>query len=1106
MGLTRLCIQRPIVLLMVLAAILVLGWRARSLMPAELDPRVEIPVVNVMTVYPGAGPEEVEREVTRPLEDAVTSVGNVTRVSSRSLENISFVTVTLELGTDVNAAAADIRSRVESIRRELPEDVEFPQIAKFDFNARPVMVLGVTGGESLQSLRALVDETIKPRLSQVPGLGSVTIVGGRLREVRVSVDPGRLSAYGLSLTDLLRPLRAASQSTPAGSVVQGDRQVAVRVLGEFESLEEIRGTPLTGDVLDALSLRGAAGAARLTGPSAPLTVGDVATVSDTLAELDQITRVGRRESIGLVLSRLSEANTVEVADGVRQQLQALGTHLPPDVHIAVIQDHSEAVAHALDDINFTLVLGSLLAVLVVWVFLHSLKDTLIVACAIPTSILAAFLVMYFAGFSLNQMTMLALSLSVGILVDDSILVLECIHRHRAMGKSPQEAALDGRAEIGLADAANTFVDVVVFVPIAFMGGIVGQFFRQFGLTIASATLASLYISFTLTPMLAARWFRPGEKVEVPARGFAGWFDRRYARVEAAYSRALDWALRHRGLVLWSGFASLAVVGGLAWQMLGFDFTPSVDRGQVSVQIELPSGASLQATDRVMRRVEDVAAQVPEVAGDRMLASVGEIIGGFGSLPDRGPQFGQLTLMLKDKQGLLDRVLHPLGQPATRRRSDEQVALDLRQRLREVPGAERLSVSAVRGLSSALAPLQVGLYANDMAELERITTEVRRRMAALPELQNVDSSLRRGKPELQVAVDRERAADLNVTPGELAGLLRTAIAGNTDLRFRDGDRSYPIRIQLASEGPDGPRSGPDALREIPIARRGATTVYLGDVAVVRSGAGPTKILRSNRIRRVILSADVRPGVALGAAERAVDRALSDVNFRGVERRWEGDVDDMQESAAVMTGALLLAIALSYMLMAAVFNSLLHPLTIMVSVPMALVGGLLALIYTGSTMNIVSMIGIVMLVGLVSKNAILLVDYTNTLRARGLTRNAAILSAGPVRLRPILMTTLSTVFAMTPVALQIGRSSEMRSPMAIVVIGGLVLSTVLTLVVVPVMYTCFDDLTDAIRRAWSGGGGSSAPSGDGAGSLNGNPDAETGDSKGASAARETTGDPR
>lgn len=1071
MGLTRLVIQRPIILLVALAALFILGLKALSGMPAELDPKVELPIINVMTLYPGAGPEEIERTVTRPIEDAVATVSRVSSVDSRSLQDVSFVTVRMRLGTNIDAVAADIRARLDGIRRDLPEDIEPPQLSKFDFNAKPVMVLGVTANRPLQDVRRVVDEQIKPQLSAVPGIASVGVVGGLRREVQIRINPDALAQNGLSLLDILRPLQASSRSAPAGSVAQGSRDITVRVEGEYASLDDIRNTPIPVAQNSAAQLQMLAGGGMGGGQGARgsgtrpaiLRLSDFAEVKDTIAEREQITRVGQRESIGLVLSRLTDANTVHVADGAEEALASLKQSLPGDFEISVLQDNSVRVADALEDINATLILGAILAVLVVFMFLHSLKDTLIVALAIPSCIVTTFIVMYFAGFSMNQMTMLALSLSVGILVDDSILVLECIHRHRAMGKSPAQAALDGRQEIGLADAANTFVDVVVFIPIAFMGGIVGQFFKEFGLTIAAATLTSLYVSFTLTPMLAAHWYRAGEPVE--HRGpFARLFNRSYESLETRYRGALAWALRRRGTVAVVGFGALFAVGALAWQVLGFDFTPSVDRGEVQVRLELPPGASLQATDQVMRRIEAEAAKVPEVVPARMLASVGEILGGFGSTPDQGPQFGQLTLMLQEKQSFVDRLLHPGGQAGRRTRSDEEVAKDLRERLKKIAGGDSATVSAMRGFTSASAPVQIGLYGEDLQELERTSEAIRQRMASVPQIQNVDSTLRRGKPEIRVEFNRRKAEDLYVTPAELSGLLRTAIAGNTDLRYRDQDETVPIRLMVQRSGQTNPQRGSEALGNLLVARRGPSDVYVSDIADFRMSSGPTKILRSKRMRRVLLSAHLAGGATLGDAQKAIQAAIRDVDMKGVQLEWEGEVDEMSESAVAMTAALLLAIALSYLLLAAVFNSLVLPFAIMVSLPMALVGGLLGLIYTGTSMNIISMIGIVMLVGLVSKNAILLVDYTNTLRRKGLTREAALESAGPVRLRPILMTTISTVLAMTPVALQIGRASELRSPMAIVVIGGLILSTLLTLLVIPVMYTYFDDMTEGVLRAW------------------------------------------
>jgi HAE1 family hydrophobic/amphiphilic exporter-1 len=1108
MGLTRLAVERPLVIAMAIAALLLLGLRARARLPTELDPRVEIPTLTIMVGLPGAGPEEVERRVTRPIEDAVATISRVSKIFSSSQENVSYVGIDFEIGTNLDTAQADVRTRLDATRAELPDSATTPVTTKLDLNAQPVVVLGLTGRRPLADLRTLAEERLKPSLSEVPGVASVQVVGGEIREVRVAVDSARLDPAGLALSDVVASLRAASLAAPAGNVTGAGRELSIRANGEFHTLADIRRTPLlsAGAGLP-LATPPATASPR---PAAPLLLQDVATVSLAPAERETITHVDGRESIGLLISRAPDANTVAVAAGVRQVLADLHDELAEQggAAVTVLRDQSTAVADALEDINGSLLLGSLLAIGVVWLFLRSLRDTAIIALAIPCSLIPTFLVMYFGGFTLNQMTMLGLSLSIGILVDDSILVLDSIHRHRAMGKPPRQAALDGRAEIGLADASNTFVDVIVFVPIAFMGGIVGQFFRQFGLTVATATLLSLYVSFSLTPMLAANWTGAGRKRRAAARPRAdrrvagppaearspalavavgraavslppergsetypappaaprpGAFERGFGQLEARYRRALAWALGHRGWVVAAGVGSLALALGAAAWGLGVDFVPPVDRGQVTVTVELPPGSPLAATDAVVRRVDSAAGSIPEVRA--RLASAGEIPPGFGTLPRRGSEVGQLALTLLDKPGLLDRLLGPWGTPG-RQRSDEEVASQIRTILGRVPGA-RVTVAAVRAWSGGEPPLQVELSGPDLGRLAGIARDVQRVLSHVPGVRNPDVSLRTGRPELRADLDRDRAAELGITAAEVVTALRDAIQGNTEVRFRQGQHTYDVRVQIARLREAGPR----ALGALTVAQRGAAPVTLAEVATLHRDVGPTEITRKDRKRVVTVSADLAPGYALGNVQRAAARAIARVRRPGIGLRWGGEVDEMARSAWQLMSALLLATALAYMLLAALFNSLIHPLTIMLCLPMALVGAIVGLALAGETLNVVSMIGIIMLVGLVSKNAILLVDYTNTLRGRGLERDEAVRQAGPVRLRPILMTTLTAVLAMLPVALRIGRSAEMRAPMAVAVVGGLILSTLLTLLVVPVVYTLFDDLRQGAWRA-------SPPEGNGA----------------------------
>jgi HAE1 family hydrophobic/amphiphilic exporter-1 len=1070
MGLTRLAVQRPLVVAMAIAALLLLGLRARSRLPTELDPRVDIPSLTIMVTLLGAGPAEVERRVTRPIEDTVSTISRVKGTFSSSQENVAFVGVDFEVGTNLDSALADVRARLDAARGDLPADASPPVVSKLDLNAQPVVVLGLTGRRSLSELRTMADERIKVALSQVPGVASAQVVGGDLPEVQIALEPARLDAAGLSQEDVVNSLRTASMAAPAGMVRGAGRELSVRASGEFRSLEDIWRTPVR-------SLDARAGLATLSSQaatprgSAPLLVQDLARVTFDPAERETLTRVNGQESIGLIITRSPDANTVAVAAGIRQALDSMQSEdtaggeggagdagrweLEGGTEVTLLRDQSVAVADALEDINGSLVLGSVLAVAVVWLFLRDARDTLIIALAIPCSLIPTFLVMYFGGFTLNQMTMLGLSLSIGILVDDSILVLDSIHRHRAMGKPPKEAALDGRAEIGLADATNTFVDVVVFVPIAFMGGIVGQFFRQFGLTVATATLLSLYVSFSVTPMLAAHWQRRqpraarGEKRENDTPPL---FERGFRMLESYYRSALAWALRHRWTVVAAGIGSLVAALAAAALVLGVDFVPPTDRGQVNVTVELPPGSPLEGTDSIIRRVDAAAGTIPEVRA--RFATVGEIPPGFGALPQRGSEVGQVAVTLYDKVGLLDRLLRPWN-PTGRRRADEEVAAQLRTTLGRIAGA-RVTVSAVRAWSGGSAPLQIELSGNDLGRLAEAAARVETVLAGVPGVRSPDNSLRTGRPELRAEVDRVRAAEAGVTPAQVVGALRDAVQGNTDVKYRQGERTYLVRVRIAGLR----HAGAQALGHVTVGRvpsgRGDVPVPLAEVAALHPDTGPTEIERKNRRRVVTVSAELAPDYALGNVQQAASRALRRVPLAGVSLHWGGEVDEMGRSAGLLIGALLMASALAYMLMAALFNSLVHPLTIMLCLPMALVGAIAALALAGETLNIVSMIGIIMLVGLVSKNAILLVDYTNTLRERGTERDEAVRQAGPVRLRPIAMTTLATVLGMLPVALRIGRSAEMRAPMAIAVIGGLILSTLLTLLVVPVVYTLFDDL--------------------------------------------------
>ncbi len=1106
MWLTRVSILRPVTITMVVLAIIVLGITALGRLPVDLYPDIELPWVSVVSTYPGAGPQEIETLVTEPIEDAVSTISGVKNVTSTSTEGVSVVGIEFELGTDLDTAINDVREKVDGAGMELPRDMDQPVIQKFDVSAFPVIRFALASPMPSRELRRIAEDVIKDRLGKLKGVGAVNVYGGDVREILVAVDKRALEGYGLTIGDIVQALQATNLNLPSGSIEEGLREYAVRAVGEFSNPAEIRDTPLR------------------TRTGAVIHLSEVASVADTVAERDSYARMDGNDTVAITVMKQSDANTVTVADEVRKELHRLtgqifdesgreikyGTRepglggwlkwkltgkvrergrgfLPPNIDAHIIEDQSTFIRHTLSDLKMHLVLGSLFAVLVVFLFLHSLRGTLIVAFAIPTSIVAAFGPMYFAGFSLNMMTMLALSLSVGILVDDSIVVIENIYRHLRLGEKPKDAAFSGRTEIGLAAITITLVDVVVFVPIAFMGGIVGQFFRQFGITVAIATLFSLFVSFTLTPMLSSRWFR--EREAVPSeddyegrRGFFAAFDRGYAGLSRNYRRLLEWALDHRLVTVIIGLVSLlacigiavepgvskvplitvmaaltlagvlgggrggrvpmVVVGivslgvaGLAYRQLPFEMMPRVDQGLITVDIELPAGSSLAATDEVVRRLESF------ILDEKRFPELDSV---FSNVGTSGAANASMRVVLVDK--------------LERERSDLEIVEVIDEFAKTIPGAT-IKTSASENMDDPGGkPIAIELSGNDMGELVRVAERIKQRVAKVEGTLNVDTTWRVGKPELRVEIDRDRAADRGVTTWQIASALRASLEGDTSSKYREGSNQYDIRVRLREED----RQRLDDISHLVVGfARGP--VYLGDVAKVSLSTGPTKITRKNRQRMVAVQSDLKRGYAEGNVLQVIKKEIADVPLGNISLHYGGETEMRQESFGNAGQALLLSVILIYILMAALFEGYLSPLIIMFALPMALVGALLAIIVAGKSLSIVTLIGIIMLMGLVGKNAILLVDYTNTLRSRGYERRDAILEASPTRLRPILMTTLAMICGMAPVAFAAARGAEMRQPMAIAVIGGLIVSTLLTLLVIPVLYTVFDGVAARLTQA-------------------------------------------
>jgi HAE1 family hydrophobic/amphiphilic exporter-1 len=1037
-----------------MVAVIVLGFYALSKTQVELQPKVDFPVITILTVYPGASPDEVETLVTKPIEDAVAGVEGLRQITSVSQYGISQVTLEFYIGTDVGEAYIDVQAKVNAAVGLLPRDAERPVISKLDTQSQPTMYIGMTGNRPPYELRDLADNLIKDRLSSVPGVAAVTVSGGQKREILVAIDKERLNAYGLSINAVVRALQAANLNLPAGRITEGERDYNVRLLGEFRSIDELRNLRLY-----------------LQNPRNPMAAGttlrlqDIADIRDTVEERTVITRLNGKENVTLVVQKASDANALEISEGIHQVIERIQKEYP-DLKFEISFDQAESIKESLTDLRIALYLAIILVVLIVYLFLYNVRGTFIVALAIPTCIFASFIAIYFFGFTINFMTMLALSLAVGVLVDDAIVVIENIYRHLSMGEEPMEAAYNGRTEIGLAAITITFVDVVVFLPIAFMGGIVGQFFRSFGLTVAVTVLFSLLVSFTLTPMLASRFYRRGEALEEP-KGFFRWFDARYRALERLYRRLLGWALRHRWAVIMTGngllLLTLILVIGSALRgspLLPFRFAPSQDQGLIGITVKLPPAAALSETDAVVKRIEQAALSIPEVKFVSSL--VGASGAGFIGAGDRGPRFANIQVTLHPKKALLDSLMFWVKhEEPLRTRSDVEIAGELREKIGVIPGAQ-ITVNAISGFRGGGfgVPIQLAMVGKDTTTLLETAERVKRLISQIPGIKDPDLSWSAGKPELQVVVDRERATRLGVSLTEIALALRTAYEGDTSVKYREGGQEYAIRVRLD----EADRQRVSELSNLVVSYVQGAPVYLRDVATIRLDEGPTRIERADRQRRVMVLANIMPGYSLGNLRVQIDNLLRQQNVipPGVRVSWFGEGEVLTREGAYMMQALLLSFILVYLLMVALFENWLYPFIIMFSQPQALVGALLALIVARSELNIVSMIGIIMLVGLVGKNAILLVDFTNTLRARGLSREEALQQAGPIRLRPILMTTAALVLAMVPIALAVGRGSEFRAPLGIVIIGGMLVSTLLTLVVIPCMYTVMDDLTQNLRR--------------------------------------------
>lgn len=1029
MKITDVSIKRPMLILVCVTVVLLLGAVSFSQLSIDLYPDMELPVALVMTNYTGVGPEEIEEQITKPIESVLSSVSDLDTISSTSMTGSSTVTIMLDWGADMDAASLEIREQIDLVRDALPEGADAPIVIKADLSMMPIIYLAVNSADPMQ-LKQTVDDIIQPRLERVNGVASVSSMGAWEREIQVRVDPVKLNGYGLSLNTLTAALGSDNRNVSAGALREGRSDLLLRVTGEFENLDQIRSV-VVGNF-----------------GGSPVYLSDVAEVADGQKEVTQIGRVNGQPGMMLMISKQSGGNTVAAAQEVKAELEKLGQELP-SVDFQIIMDQSEFIETSINNLTDHAVIGGILAILMVLIFLRNFRSTLIISTSIPISIIGAFVLLYFGDMTINMITLGGLALGVGLIVDDAIVVLENIVRHSEAGMDRVIASRQATDEVGSAVIASSLTVVAVFVPFIFAKGLAAQLFTPMALSISFCILASLAVAITIVPLLASRWLKTAktgreeqsagnrEKLRGMGRLYSA-SERWFNQLDDYYRRLLQVALKRRKLTILIVLV-IFVLSLFAIPVVGMEFMPGTDQGYVTINVEMPKGTSLDETNRVLTDIERVVENRPAIDSITCLVgSGGSMVGGDSS--DKG----QVILKLVNQN--------------EREITADDLANQLSAELKDIPGAD-IKVSAMEsGMGTGEAPIVIKIRGDDLDVLAQLGDEVVAVAEQVPGTREVSSSLEEGRPELHVIINRDRASMYGLSLAEVSSAVRTAIDGTVATRYRVGGEEVDIRVQIHGTDYEFTQS---ELSGLNIATPAGTLIPLSQVAELKQDQGPNTINREDQARIVTITSQLS-GRDLRSVTQDIERDIEDINMpSGYLVEFGGEQEQMAETFGTLGLVLVLAIILVYLVMVAQFESLMHPFVIMFSVPVTLTGVILSLLISGRTFSVTAFIGVIMLVGIVVKNAIVLIDYVNILRHRGLERNEAILKAGPTRLRPILMTALCTVMAMFPMALGIGEGAESQAPLATVVVGGLLFSTLITLVLVPVVYTLMDDLSNKFR---------------------------------------------
>ena len=1023
MNLPHNSVKRPTTTLMVFIAVILFGMVAIKMLPRDVLPEIEFPTLTVVTVYPGASAEVVEDQVTRPLETVLAATENLRSIQSVSKENVSFITMRFNWGVDVNEASNSARDNIELVKRRLHRDVHQPVILKVNSAMIPVIAYGIQATDNYYNLYDIIEDEIATPLRKVEGVGTVVTIGAPQREIRVEVDPLKMEAYGLSVSQIANTLKAENLSIPGGNIKVGSRDFSISVTGEIDRVNEINDIVLP-------SLLGK-----------PVRIRDIARVTDDYKENNAYARTGEKRSVAFFVQKQSGTNTLEVAEAVRAEMERVMEFLPKDVEVLEIVDSSDIVVRSINNLSSTLWWAGFFVMLVVFMFLREWRSSLIIMLTMPVSLIAAFVYMFLAGYSINIFSLMSIVIAIGMVVDNAIVVLENITQHMEKGSKPKQAAVFGASEMGMAISASTLTTISVFLPLLFMGGIVGVLFKQLAVLTTITLIASLITALSITPMLASRLLKPITHDSKPKGKFYQWSESVFEAMEAFYKKTLGWAVYHKTFTIVTAvliFAFTLFVGS----RIGTDYIPEFDSGDVSVQFEMEIGTSARETERIARRIERIMLEeIPEMQSQFTIV---------GQTDD-----GALTTVGFQEGKNIGSLVLRMGRPDERDRSAWEAANAVRKRIeQEVPEVSNYTVHGGSLFSSALLgnvkPIEVEITGHNFDQLNEVALRIESELRQIEGLTNIENTIDPGKAEYEIRVDKDKASELGLNSAMVAMQVRQSIYGAEAGEFSESGNEYDIVVRYAPEF----RNSPQDLGNIMISTLTGQKFPVREIATIEQVRGPLEIRREEQQRIVKVTADL-DGISLGEGAMQVQQMLEQFpHQQGIGVELGGQITDQGDSFASLRLIFLAGILLVYMVMASQFESLKDPFIIIFAIPFSIIGIVWAFVITGLTLSVVTFIGAIMLLGIVVNNGIVLVDYTNLLRKRGYKLIDAVQEGGRSRLRPVLMTSFTTILGMVPMALSTGMGAEMWSPLGITIIGGLLVSTVITLVLIPVIYTVFN----------------------------------------------------